>query len=76
MRRDAWMPWLVSLTMSAAIVLAFELTRRWRHDYSLAAKVLGAAVVWLAIAAVFRFVAFLANRGTRRDEPPPSAGGL
>jgi hypothetical protein len=56
-------PWIVCLALSAVLVGLLELGRgKPRHHHTVAAHVFAAVVIWIALAALFRLVAYLVAR--------------
>ena len=60
--RSAVAPWLVTLLLSIAIIVPWQVERHPRHHYSTEARVFGTIALVLALAVVFRFVAYLTER--------------
>jgi Family of unknown function (DUF6159) len=59
--KSVW-PWLASAAIGGAIVLLWELNKHHYAAHRLSARILAAIMVWLALAALVRFVIWLASR--------------
>jgi hypothetical protein len=64
--------WIGALTVSAVMVLSFELNRHHYAASKVSARIGAAILVWLALAVIFRFVVFVVMRLMRGS--PQSAG--
>jgi hypothetical protein len=60
--RTGVIEWLVSVAISAAIVLPAELTRHHFASHRLSARIGGAILVWIAVATVIRFIMFFGTK--------------
>jgi hypothetical protein len=54
-------PWVVTLVISGLLVTPFMLGAHWRHGFSVTGKVFSGLILWIALAAFFRFIVFLAD---------------
>lgn len=54
--------WIAALTVSALLVLSFELNRHHYAASKTSARIGAAILIWVALAAIIRFVVFLARR--------------
>jgi hypothetical protein len=54
-------PWLVTLVIGGLLVTPLMLAARWRHSFSVTGKVVTGLIFWIALAAFFRFIVFLAD---------------
>jgi hypothetical protein len=68
--RHAVIPWIVGLAVSAVIVLPVAL-KHPRHHYTLGARIVGALLIWIAIAALIRLLVFVVDRLRTRQTSPP-----
>ena len=55
-------PWAISLLISAAVVLPIELGRHHYSSHKTSIRVIAALLIWVAIAALIRFLVFIFDR--------------
>ena len=59
--RSALAPWFVTLVISGLLLLPVELDRHKVGHNTLGGKIAGGIIVWVGIAAIFRFVVYLVD---------------
>lgn len=65
--KNSAVAWIASLSVSALLVLSFELNRHHYAASKVSARIGAAVLVWLALGVIFRFIVFVVARMTRRS---------
>jgi hypothetical protein len=73
--RHAAGPWLVSLAISGVLVVLIEINKHHYAAHRLGGRIGGGILLWVGLAATFRFIGYVIERPRRRQAAQDDSSG-